>query len=50
MAEDSDRAELQRRLEQCRRLAAQAFDPVTTERLQKLADDIEEQLRSAPDT
>lgn len=46
MAETSDRAELERRLEQCRRLAADALDRLTQERLQKLILDLEEQLRS----
>ena len=41
----SDRAELQRRLEQAKRAAASLNDPVTTERLLKLVKDLEEQLR-----
>jgi hypothetical protein len=46
MAEDSDRQELQRRLEQIRRiLNSAAFDPVTAERFKKLVFDIEEQLK-----
>lgn len=45
MAENSDRAELERRLEQCRRLAADAYDSLTHERLRKLILDLEEQLR-----
>jgi hypothetical protein len=44
MAEKSDRAELERRLEQCRRLASGAHDPLTQERLRKLILDLEEQL------
>jgi hypothetical protein len=44
MAEKSDRAELERRLEQCRRLASGAHDPLTQERLRKLIVDLEEQL------
>jgi hypothetical protein len=45
MAENSDRAELERRLAQCRRLATAANDPLTQERLRKLISDLEEQLR-----
>jgi hypothetical protein len=44
MAEKSDRKELERRVEQARRMAAGA-DPLTKERLEKLIRDIEEQLR-----
>lgn len=39
-----DRKELQRRLEQSRRLADQPSDPLTRERLTALVADIEEQL------
>jgi hypothetical protein len=35
----------ERRLEQAKRAAALGNDPVTTERLQKLVKDLEEQLR-----
>ena len=45
MAENGDRKELERRLEQARRMAAQPVDPLTKERLQKLVRDLEEQLR-----
>jgi hypothetical protein len=45
MIEKSDRKELERRLEQAKRAAALGNDPVTTERLQKLVKDLEEQLR-----
>jgi flagellar basal body-associated protein FliL len=46
MAEMSDRQELERRLEQVRRILRSAsFDPLTTERFQKLVRDIEEQLK-----
>jgi hypothetical protein len=61
MNEKSDRKELERRLEQAKRAAAlgnvrapvhgdlgfrlEGNDPVTTERLQKLVKDLEEQLR-----
>lgn len=46
MAADSpDRKELQRRLEQSRRLAAEPNDPVTRERLEQLVKDLEEQLQ-----
>lgn len=39
-----DRKELQRRLEQSRRLAAEPSDPLTKERLRALVADLEEQL------
>ena len=46
MAEKSDRQELQRRLEQIRRISNSAsFDPLTAERFKKLLLDIEEQLK-----
>jgi hypothetical protein len=44
MADDSDRKELERRLAQARRMAAQPVDPLTKERLQKLVSDLEERL------
>jgi len=44
MNENSDREELQRRLEQAKRAAALLNDPLTTERLQKLIKDLEERL------
>ena len=44
MTEKRDRQELERRLEQARRMAAGA-DPITQERLEKLIRDLEEQLR-----
>ena len=44
MSESKDRPELQRRLDQARRLMAAASDPVTKERLQKLVQDLEDQL------
>jgi chromosomal replication initiation ATPase DnaA len=47
MNEKSDRKELERRLEQAKRAAALGNDPVTTERLQKLVKDLEEQLRQS---
>jgi hypothetical protein len=47
MNEKSDRKELERRLEQAKRAAAWLNDPVTTERLQKLVKDLEEQLGEA---
>jgi hypothetical protein len=46
MNEKSDRKELERRLEQAKRAVALGNDdPVTTERLQKLVKDLDEQLR-----
>ena len=45
MAESSDREELMKRLEQARRIADLALDPLTKERLTRLVQDLEEQLR-----
>jgi hypothetical protein len=45
MPTPSDRKELERRLEQARRMAKQNFDSLTKERLEKLVRDLEEQLR-----
>ena len=45
MAHESDRKELERRLEQARRMAKQPFDALTKERIEKLIRDLEEQLR-----
>jgi TATA-binding protein-associated factor Taf7 len=45
MTESSDRKELEKRLEQARRIADLALDPLTKERLQRLAQELEEQLR-----
>jgi hypothetical protein len=45
MAQKSDRRELERRLEQARRMARDNDDPLTKERLSKLICDLEEQLR-----
>ena len=51
MAESSDRKELERRLEQAKRIAGLALDPLTKERLQRLVQELEEQLRlSEPGT
>jgi hypothetical protein len=47
MAESSNRKELERRLEQARRIADLALDPLTKERLQRLVHELEEQLRSS---
>jgi hypothetical protein len=45
MTGNSDRQELERRLEQIRRIVRlSSFDPLTTERFNKLIRDIEEQL------
>jgi hypothetical protein len=44
MVESPDRKELQRRLDQARRLA-KLSDPLTKERLDQLVVDLEEQLR-----
>ena len=45
MTEKSDRKELERRLEQARRVLRSQPDPVTRERIEKLVSDLEEQLR-----
>lgn len=45
MAENSDRKELERRLEQARRMAKSSFDALTKERLDQLIGTLEEQLR-----
>ena len=45
MAESSDRKELEKRLEQASRIADLALDPLTKERLQRLVEELEEQLR-----
>ena len=47
MAESSDRKELKKRLEQARRIADLALDPLTRERLARLVQELEEQLRLA---
>src|SRR4051812_20099526 len=47
MAESNDRKELKKRLEQARRIAALALDPLTRERLARLVQELEEQLRLA---
>ena len=44
MSENNDRRELERRLEQVRRLSNLTNDALTKERLEELAHDIEEQL------
>jgi hypothetical protein len=45
MIEKSDRKELERRLIQAQRMAAEPTDPLTSERLKKLVEYLEEQLR-----
>jgi CHASE2 domain-containing sensor protein len=47
MDEKSDRKELARRLEQAKRMVAMPADPVTNERLRKLVQELEEQLRES---
>jgi hypothetical protein len=47
MDEKSDRKELERRLEQAKRMAVLPADPVTNERLRKLVQELEEQLRES---
>jgi hypothetical protein len=45
--EKRDRKELERRLEQAKRMAAMPADPLTNERLRKLVQELEEQLRES---
>jgi hypothetical protein len=45
MTKNSDRKELERRLEQARRIAKSQPDLLTRERIEKLIHDLEEQLR-----
>ena len=45
MSENNDRRELERRLEQVRRISNSITDALTKERLEALARDIEEQLK-----
>jgi hypothetical protein len=45
MSEKSDREELERRLEQVRRLASGPIDPLPQERVVALIRDLEEHLR-----
>jgi hypothetical protein len=45
MTQENDRKELERCLEQARRMAAAVLDPITSEHLKKLVEDLEEQLR-----
>ena len=47
MNEKGDRKELERRLEQAKRVVALINDPITTERLLKLVKDLEEQLNES---
>jgi hypothetical protein len=47
MVEKSDRRELERRLEQAKRMVAMPADPVTNERLRTLVQELEEQLRES---
>jgi hypothetical protein len=45
MGESSDRKELERRLEQAKRMADLPIDSLTKERLQRLVQELEEQLQ-----
>jgi hypothetical protein len=45
MTESNARKDLERRLEQAKRMAALPVDPLTKERLQRLVQELEEQLR-----
>ena len=45
MPQTSDRQELERRLEQARRMVRELSDPLTKKRLTQLVRDLEEQLR-----
>lgn len=50
MAESRDRKELEKRLEQAKRVAVSALDPLTKERLHALVFESEEQLRLSEPT
>jgi hypothetical protein len=45
MAQESDRKEVERRLEQARRMVKEPFDQLTKERIVQLVRDLEEQLQ-----
>lgn len=45
MSESKDRNELKQRLAQAKRIADGALDPLTKERLERLVQELEEQLR-----
>jgi hypothetical protein len=45
MSDSNDRTEIERRLDQARRMAASALDPLTKERLNQLVRDSEDLLR-----
>jgi hypothetical protein len=45
VAENNDRKELERRLEQARRVLRSQPDPITRDRIEKLVRDLEDQLR-----
>ena len=45
IGQEGDRKELERRLEQAKRMAAAVFEKTTSERLKKLVEDLEDQLR-----
>jgi hypothetical protein len=45
MTEKSDREELERRLEQARRMAKEPFDPLTKDRIAQLVSYLEDRLR-----
>jgi hypothetical protein len=47
MDDKSNRKELERRLEQAKRMAGFSSDTVTNERLQKLVQELKEQLRKS---
>jgi hypothetical protein len=47
MTNQTDKAELERRLEQARRLSSSVTDPLTKQRLEDLAHTIEDQLKKS---
>lgn len=47
MDQQRDREQLERKLEQCRRLSGAASDPTTSMRLAKLIEELEHSLREA---
>jgi hypothetical protein len=47
MNQQRDREQLERKLEQCRRLSGAASDPATSRRFAKLIEDLEHSLQEA---
>ncbi len=47
MDQQSDREELNKKLEQCRRLSREASDPITKVRIAKLIEELEHAMRQS---